>query len=146
MNGDLKLTFIQKTLADYMQQVTEVMQVAARRNKVNKTGEGMKSLAYTAIQQGAGGHATLSFKEYLRFVDMGVGRGHPLGGLTTMKVTLQSSNREGLAQVKDKVRKPKKIYAKPAYGRLGWMYNKLLYGYTEETIAMLKKEMGNGES
>ena len=85
--------------------------------------------------------ANLSFREYLRYVDMGVGKGHPLGGLATMKVTLQASRREGLSLVKDTVRRPKKIYSKAAYGKLTYLQNKLLHGYTEETIAMLKKEM-----
>jgi hypothetical protein len=43
--------------------------------------------------------------------------------------------------VKDKGRKPKKFYSKLVYGKLTWLQNKLLYGYTEETIAMLKKNI-----
>lgn len=142
MNGDLKTTFIQKALAQYMQDVIVTMKIAAARAKVGVTDEAIRSLSYQAMQLGTeGGTASLSFKEYLRMVDMGAGRGHPLGGLSSMSVTLQASNRTGLVQVKDKVRKPKKIYSKIAYGKLTWLQNQLLYGYTEETIASLKKEM-----
>lgn len=143
MNGDLKQTFIQKTLAAYMQDVVATMREAAARAKVGVTDEAIKSLSYQALQQGSGGTANLSFKEYLRFVDMGTGRGHPLGGLTTMKVALQSKKQEGLKQVRDKGRKPKKIYSKVAYGKLTWLQNQLLHGYTEETISILKNEMKN---
>lgn len=143
MYGDLKTTFIQKSLAEYMQRVTAAMRIYAQRMKIGVTDEGIKSLSYRAIGEANGGHATLSFKEYLRMVDMGAGRGHPLGGLTTMRQTLQASDKTGFVSVKDKTRKPKKFYSKTAYGNLTWLQNQLLYGYTEETIAMLKKEMQN---
>lgn len=144
MYGDLKLTFIQKNLAEYLSMVERTMQSLARKYKVGVTDEAIKSIAYKALQNGTGAKGELSFKNYLRFVDMGVGRGHPLGGLTAMKVVLQSKRQEGLAQVKDKRRKPKKMYSKAAYGNLTWLNNKLLYGFTEETIALLKKELENG--
>lgn len=141
MNGDLKLTFIQQSLAQYMQEVIATMKVAAARAKVGVTDEAIKSLSYEALLQGSSGLANLSFKEYLRFVDMGAGRSHPLGGLRSMTVALQSKKQTGMAQVKDKVRKPKKIYSKIAYGKLTWLENQLLHGYTEETISQLKTEM-----
>ena len=72
---------------------------------------------------------------------MGAGRGHPLGGLKSTLVSLRSQNKTGIALSKDNVRKPKKIYSKPAYGNITWLQNELLYGYTEETIAALKQEM-----
>ncbi len=138
---DLKTTFIQRSLAQYMEQVITSIKAAAKRAGVGVTNEAIESLSYEALQLGAGATASLSFNEYLRFVDRGAGRSHPLGGLTTMKVTLQASRKEGLAQVKDKVRKKKPIYSKSAYGNLTWLENKLLFGYTEETIASLKKEL-----
>lgn len=141
MNGDLKLTFQQQVLAQYNQECIDAMQIMMRRMKIGKTDEGYNSFSYEALMQGASSTSTLSFREYLRMVDMGVGRAHPLGGLTTMKVTLQAQRKEGLALVKDKGRKPKKFYSKIVYGKLTWLQNKLLYGYTEETVAMLKNNM-----
>lgn len=141
MKGDLKQTFIVQCLTEYMQSSKAAMEAAAQRLKVNVTGEGVKSIAYTAIQLQAGGTASLTFKEYLRFVDMGVGRGHPLGGLISVRKTLQASKLEGKAQVKDTVIKPRKMYSKVVYSNLNHLQGKLLYGYTEETIAMLKNQM-----
>lgn len=143
MYGDLKLTFIQKTVNEYMIRVQHGMELLADKLKVGVTDEGIRSISYQSATQGAGVQATLSFREYLRYVDMGVGRGHPLGGLKAVKVELQSRNRVGNKFVKDNVRKPKKIYSKTAYGNLTWMYNNLLYGFTEETIALLKQELEN---
>lgn len=124
-----------------MQSVIASMKVAAKRAGVGVTDEAIKSLAYQAAQRGGGAVAHLSFKEYLRFVDMGVGRGHPLGGLKTTKITLQAKRQSGYALVKNNDRKAKKIYSKIAYGKLTHLQNKLLHGYTEETIAMLKQQM-----
>lgn len=141
MYGDLKLTFIQQCLQQFVAESRETMQAAMRRRKVGKTGESYDSIQGGVKQQGAGAEAELKFKEALRFVDMGVGRAHPLGGLKLMSVALKASKTKGAAQVKDEVRKPKKVYSKPAYSRLGYLYGKLLYGYTEETIAILKQQL-----
>ena len=139
--ANLKQTFIQRCLTEYMVETIATIKVAATRAGVGVTGDAVKSLSYQVLQLQAGGTADLSFHEYLRMIDMGVGRAHPLGGLTTMKKTLQASRDEGYSQVKDKTRKPKKIYSRIAYGKLSSLQGKLLHGYTEETIAMLKAEM-----
>lgn len=139
--SDLKTTFVIRTLAQYMQDVQETMKQVASRMNVGVTGEAVKSLAYKTMQQGDGVIGDLSFENVLRFVDMGVGRAHPLGGLKAMKVSLISQNKSGLILVKDKTRKAKKLYSKVAYGKLTWLQNNLLYGYTEETIAELKQQL-----
>ena len=147
MYGDLKLTFIQVCLNDYMKRVTTAMRIQAARLKIGVTDAGINSLAYQTMQSGAGAYSQLTFANYLRFIDMGVGRGHPLGGLTSMKVTLALSSKNGMTQVKDKIRKPKKFYSAIAYGNIGHMIGKLSYGFTEETIALLKQNMQeNGSS
>lgn len=137
MNGDLKDTFIQRALQEYMTRVIRAVQIDMQRKKVNQTGEAIKSLD-SRIRQQTG---ELTFRQYLRFVDMGVGRSHPLGGLAKTKVALLASRGGGEIFTKDKKIKPRKVYSKNAYGNLSWLQGKILYGYTEETIAMLKKEL-----
>lgn len=141
MNGNLKLTFMVHALTQYYREGIEAMRLVMRRMKIEETGEGYDSFSFQVLQQGAGATSSLSFRQYLRFVDMGVGRAHPLGGLTSMRTTLQSSNRTGQQQVRSRGRKAKKLYSRVMYGKLNWLYNKLLYGYTEETIAQLKANL-----
>jgi len=144
MYGDLKMTFQLQCLQEYNASVIATMKILAKRLGIGVTDDAINSLAYRAYQRGAGASSQLSFLQYLRMVDMGVGRGHPLGGLRSTRINLQASKGGGLAQVKDNIRKPKKIYSKVAYGKLTYLQNKLLHGYTEEAIAMLKQQMQNG--
>jgi len=139
--ADLKTAFILQSLNQYNERAISEMRAAMKRAGVGVSEEGYNSLAYKAFQQGQGAYSNLSFKEYLRFVDMGAGRGHPLGGLTAVTVALQASKKKGLSQVADKVRRPKKIYSKIVYGNLGYLYSKLLYGYTQEAIDALKTQL-----
>jgi hypothetical protein len=141
MSADLKSSFIIKSLRTYFDSVMDTMDAMISKMKIGVSDEGRKSLSYQAIQQGGGAAGSLTFKEYMRMVDMGAGRGHPLGGLTSTKLTLLAENKTGLAQVKDRVRRPKKFYSKTVYGRITWLQNQLLYGYTEEVIETLKKEL-----
>lgn len=144
-DNDIKLPFAIKALGEYFLMVERDMKSMAIKKKVGVTNQGINSISYSTIQQGNSVLGTLSFKEYLRFVDMGVGNSHPLGGLKLMRVTLQSKHKEGLVQVKDNTRKPKKIYSKTAYGNLTWLQNKLLYGLTEETKKLIIKELESNE-
>ena len=140
--ADLKQAFITKSLAAYHEKLIQTIKHAATRGGIGVTNEGVNSLAYKIATSGSGAVSQLSFKNYLRMVDMGAGRGHPLGGLKKTKVALQSKNKVGFAQVKDNTRKKKTfLYSKPAYGLLTTLANDLLYGYTEEAIAMLKQEL-----
>lgn len=139
---NLKQNFILKCLNEFNQSAIAAARAAMVKQKVNATGEGYQSFAYKVFQSGNNGaYSNLSFNEYLRMVDMGVGRGHPLGSLASVGVELQASKKRGLAYVKDKTFKPKKIYAKIIYGKLPHLTGKLLYGFTDEAIAELKKEL-----
>ena len=122
-----------------MESVRATMKIQANKLKSNATGEAINSVAYTTAAQGSGAVAQLSFKEYLRFVDMGVGRGHPLGGTSSMQITLMAHKKTGAA------RKPKKVYSKPAWSKITYLQNQLLYGFSEEAIRALKEEINENE-
>jgi hypothetical protein len=143
MNGDLKQTFMRRTLEEYGKIVKEEMTIAIERMKVEDTGASKQSISYDVSQMGDSFQLELLFLQYLRFVDMGVGRSHPLDGMKQRKKEMRALRKAGLINAKTNFRKPKKVYSKVAYGKLGWLYAKLLYGYTEETIAALKKELSN---
>lgn len=145
MNGDLKQTFILQNVQDYLRDVKSFMEISIARKKAIDTEALLKSVVGRARANGGGATGELLFKEHGRMLDMGVGRGHPLGGLKTTTVNLQSRKQSGKVFVKDNIRKPKKIYASVAYGRLIYLQNRLLYGYTEAAIAALQnmKNAGN---
>jgi len=141
MTDSLMQPFIMKCLNDYMDSLDNTMRISAQRMGIGITQEAINSLSYVTAAAGTGAVSKLSFKQYLRFVDMGVGKGHPLGGMSSMKVTLLSKKKTGNVQLNKNGRKPKKVYSKPAYGKLNWLENQLLYGYSEEAKALLQQEL-----
>lgn len=143
----IKLTFQQNALLQYLAEVKQAMQIAVRRTRSVKTEALLNSIAYQALKQVNASIGKLSFKEYGRFLDMGVGRGHPLGGIKTTTLTLASTGRTGIAQINKKNTIPRrKIYSPIAYGKLNWLMGKLAHGYTEEAIDQIKKQMTNGNN
>ena len=141
--ADVKTNFIAKCLAEFNQRCISSITAAAIRAGVGVSGAGIKSLAYEMATSNGSGISHLKFHEYLRFVDMGVGRGHKLGQLIGKDIELQAQNKKGIALVKDNRRKAKKIYSRNVYGNLNGLQNDLLYGYTEEAIALIKNELKN---
>lgn len=134
MYGDLKLAFINKALTDYMQSVIKRMKSVIIKKDVRFTDELLKSFHFNVFQSNADGNANLNFAEWGRMIDMGVGRGHPLGGIKATSELID----------KAKQRKPVKIYSPIAYGQLNGLIGDLMYGFTEETKSILKKELENG--
>ena len=146
MNGNLKDTFIQRALNQYMDRVIRAMMITlSRENKID-TSYLQKSLAFFVAKRKQGGTGSLIFAEYGRFIDMGVGRSHPLGGLAGMKIALFSKSSHGYIPGNRRKRDPVKWYSRIAYGNLSWLQGKILFGYTENTIAMLKKELEDGST
>lgn len=146
MRGDLKTTFVQKALNEYMDRVISAMMVVLAREKKIDTSYLKNSLSYFAAKRKEGTVASLIFAEYGRFVDMGVGRAHPLGGLANMKIALFAKSKQGFVHGSRRKREPVKWYSRIAYGNLSYLQGKILFGYSQETIAMLKKELESGGS
>ena len=122
-----------------MREVIMEMQSRMMRMKTIDTGALKGSPSSRVSEIGAGGEAVLLFKEYGRYLDMGVNKYNPLGGVKQIGVALQN------ASDKNKGMKPRKIYSPVAYGKLNGLMGDLLYGYTEETIQALKNELENGK-
>lgn len=142
MYGDLKLTFIENSLRKYLADVRAAMRILIRKNKVGVTEHLIESLADEVVKEAAGATGKLLFDESGRFVDMGVGKAHKLGGLKATRAAFTKKS----AAAEPGVRKPKKIYSRVAYGKLNHLMNELLFGFTEETIAILKNEMHNNKN
>lgn len=130
MTGDLQYKFIRTRLQGYLSDVASTMQVQMDRDGVQGTGlRGSISSRITgddSVQVGE-----LIFDESGRFLDMGVGKGHPLGGVKQTKAAMGKKGRKP-------GRKRKVIYSAIAYGKLNFLENQLLHGYTEEAISALK--------
>lgn len=140
MSDQIKQAFIQQSLQDYQRRVVQRMRQAVTQRKAKKTGDLKNSITGSASATGNSGTASIKFKEYGRFVDMGVGRGHPLGGMAALQQNLILASGGEKRNAKSP-RKAKKIYSKVAYGQLGTLMSDLAYGYTQETINQIKSQL-----
>ena len=129
---EIKLLFIASALKDYMQRNKRGMEREIIRRNVRNTDELLKSIQFRTFQESAEGNATLSFALQGRFVDMGVGKGHPLGGGPNSTIAALS---------RAKGRKPQKVYSPIVYGNLNGLINDQLYGFTEETVKNIKQNL-----
>ena len=129
-----------RCLTDYLREVKETMPEAGKNAGMDPNGKGLQSVRYAVSESGDGVVGQIYFHEYLRHVDMGVGRGRPLGSLTTITARPRSA-KAGRVFVKDRTYKPKKIYARIAYGKLNWLEGRLMYGLIDEVVAELKSQI-----
>lgn len=136
MEGDLKLSFIQKALKDYMTDVSQAMKQIIVRKNARDTDTLLNSLKFKTYQESAQGNADLSFAEWGRMLDMGVGKEHPLSGIAGTRNALNETRKKS-----ERTRKPLKIYSPIVYGKLNGLIGDLAYGFTEETIQSLKAAM-----
>lgn len=141
MQGDLKQTFILRAVQNYLDILMVALPAALKRKKIGVTDDLLNSIRTQASKSGSGAIGKLIFDESGRMIDMGVGRGNPLGGLKAVRETLLSTRQTG-TYLKAQGRKPKKWYSPVAYGKLGILENELMYGFTEEVKNELLK-MGN---
>ena len=121
------MTFVHKAVKQYAEDVVQAMQRSIRKNNVIKTGALRDSLS-AAANDNVG---KLLFKEYGRFIDMGVGRGKKLSDLY----------KEGTTRKEKRMRKRRRIYSPIAYGKLNGLMADIMYGLTDETIAVIKHEL-----
>jgi hypothetical protein len=131
MDTRVKMTFIHRAVEKYANDVVQAMQRSITKNNAIKTGALRDSLSASANDN----VGKLMFKEYGRFIDMGVGRGKNLSQVKQKQDKLTKGTR--------KLRKRKKIYSPIAYGKLNGLMGDIMYGLTEETIAAIKNELQN---
>jgi hypothetical protein len=140
--SSIKLTFIQRAVERYAKDVIVAMDRKMQKLKTIDTSELRNSLNSQLTDDGSGNVVgKLLFLEYGRFIDMGVGRGHPVGG-NTMELQNRILASDGTDRFKKNgPRKAKKIYSPIAYGKLNGLIEDLAYGFTQETIQSIKQEL-----
>lgn len=126
--------FIEQELREWGDKVRSEMMQSIDRLKIGRTGSLKRSVnAFVKVN-----NLSFVFTQHGRFVDMGVGRGVPLGrkGTNAFEKSRQSSGRLNKYN-----RLPKKFYSKTAYGMLGQLHNQLLAGYGDKIIDGIKKDL-----
>jgi hypothetical protein len=111
---------IEIVIAEWLQIAVERFQFALRERKIGVTSALFKSFVTNIFQNGSGSisRVEILFLFYGRYVDMGVGRGFPIGGRRTNKKF--DSYRFGNGKLKiNPIRKPKPWYSKTKAREVG---------------------------
>ena len=133
-NGSI-IQAINTVLPSWAETSEDILFKSIRKNKIGQSGDLESSIAHTidlAKPNDPVGNYRLSFDESGRFVDMGVGRSHPIGS------TL-AANTEA---IKSAGRPKKKWFAKIIYKRIyGALIRGLIVNAKESVINQAKGEL-----
>ena len=131
-----KLDFIFHELSDWAQYVDGKLRAQFSKKNIGVTDELIRSLHYEVFKSSGGndGEFRLSFLEYGRMLDMGVGR--------AASHSISSNRNKYLREGAHKIRKPKKWYSPTTYGSLNRLIGTLVNGYAEVTLGTIKTSMG----
>ena len=138
----IKLAFIDKMLNRYGSEVGTAMRRAIRQQvDPNSSGSLKNNISHRVFTNANTSTMELSFPIQGRYIDMGVGKGHPIGSKNLVQKAIKGKSGRTL---KAKIgRKRQKVYAAVAYGKLGGLVGDLAYGLTQETINTIKEELKN---
>ena len=126
-----KLDFIAKQLPDWAKITDQLIRAELVKNKVGITDELLRSISYRIVNASSedDGKYLLSFLQYGRFRDMGVGRESKIESIKGNADVLKAG----------KGRKKVRFYSKIVYKRVyGALIARLVAGYREQVITDAK--------
>lgn len=130
----------EQVITEWMRRSIEYFQHALDRSGVKSQAKVLyNSLLATAIKNSDGDLkvAIIKFNYYGRFVDMGVGRGMPIGGQRDRSDYLKHRNEQG--QLHKFKRKPKKWYSRTLAGRVKTLSELLADQFGIEVITIMEQ-------
>jgi hypothetical protein len=132
----------QKELAE------EWMRIAVQELKDNFGPAGVKSLNGPG-QNSIIGHVfgvpervsliQIKMNKYLRYVDMGVGKGMPIGGRADLGANIFALSRNERGQLHKYKRTPKQIYSKPISHQLHRLSELMMKNFSIKTISSIEQ-------
>jgi hypothetical protein len=134
---------IEQVLSEWLTIAVERFQNSLKKNKVGVSEKLFNSFLTNIIQGSAGNISKIEilFLFYGRYVDMGVGKGFPIGGRKTFKDFNKYRNQSGkLHSVR---RKPKKWYSKTKAFEIGKLTEILAEQYGMQTAKAVESALEN---
>jgi len=134
MEGQVKVVDINEAVKNWAEIAIDKFHEALDDFDIGKLdGNLWKSLAYELVQSGGDIERVLiKFRQYGRFVDMGVGRGVPIGARGTAAF---AASRKENGQLKRYGRKPKHWYSTTKTREVGMLRYILIKEYGKKTLA-----------
>ena len=132
----------QQLVNDWARIAVERFREAMKKENVH-IGALFESFVYNVVAGSEGNVqlAQLRFKFYGRFVDMGVGRGFPIGSRRGIGSSKFLERRNAKGQLRRVGRKPKKIYARPLAGQVKRLNELLADNFKITAITALENSL-----
>ncbi len=135
---------IETTITEWLSIAVDRFQKSIKGNKIGVTQKLFNSFV-TNIFQNSGGSISkveIAFLFYGRYIDMGVGKGFPIGGRRTYKDFAEFRHNDGKLK-KDPFRKPKKWYSKTKAYEVGQLTDILAKQYGLHTAKAVESALDN---
>ena len=133
MDNLIKKEFVKRELSRYARRVNELFLSSINKLHLIDESDLLGNIRWQYSNSEGDGSVEFTFPAHGRFQDMGAGRGYKLG----VRVVEDVRTNENVY----KKRKPKKWYTRNVYKGLGGLYAGLMYGFTEEIKAGIKRDI-----
>lgn len=129
-----KLNPVYELSAHWLSRTVEILQQQLKKHKIGVTDELYQTLKGEATRRSAAEiQLALYFLRRGKFVDMGVGKGVPIESVQKSRERSRGSSR---------MRKAKKWYSKPWYGRLNDLNGVINFTISETVNGVVKEAFG----
>lgn len=128
-------TAIRNILVEWGESTANKLYFSIEKLEIGRSGHLENSIRFKVTDSNGAfaGRIEFLFKDYGRFVDMGVGRGVPIGSLKELGRSRFLNKRVKTGQLKSYRRGGKKWYSKTAYGNISKLHDQLL-GYAADVF------------
>lgn len=144
--SDAKIQSQEQVAVDWLRITLERFQKAMDKTGVSKERKGLFDSFVSSVEKGGDAmvkRALIHFRFYGRFVDMGVGRGVPIGSQKAKVDFLKSRNSKG--QLHKYGRKPKKWYSRTLAGQTKKLSELLQTHYAIGAIQVIEGSLDKGD-
>lgn len=131
---DIKFIFQEKVLKEHGDFLKDLFQESIKEKKLIVTGELLNSIDFDVIKKGDNYELNFSFYDYGRFIEIKRKRASKFDFNTNRDIW-------GIKENTMKRRKLTDWYTRNAYGALNRLIGVLMYEFTDEEVARIKKQI-----
>lgn len=134
---DIKFIFQEKVLKEHGDFLKDLFQESIKEKKLIVTGELLNSIDFDVIKKGDNYELNFSFYDYGRFIEINRNK-------RKRASKFDSNTNRDIWGIKENTMKRRRLtdwYTRNAYGALNRLIGVLMYEFTDEEVARIKKQI-----